>query len=124
MRSDSGSERSRPIAITPRTGPIVSNANAQRQPTTRTTGGMSQIEISVIEKPTHVCVVSAVPTYAGGESSVIAVENCAESATTLIPHTSATAIVSAGAPANVRPISNAHAPLTAIAAIVSVVRPQ
>src|SRR5262245_10288142 len=112
------------MATTPRTGPIVRVANAQCQPTTPTASGISQIETSVIANPTHVCVVSAVPTYAGGESSVTAVENCAESATTLMPHTSATASVSDGDPPNVRPITAAHAPLTAMAAIVSVVRPQ
>ena len=111
-------------AITPRSGPIVSIANAHRQPTARTAGGISQIDTSVIAKPTHVCVVSAVPTYAGGESSVIAVENCAESATTLMPQTIAMTSVSAGGPPNVRPITPAQAPLTAIAAMVSVVRPQ
>src|SRR5204863_9355614 len=123
-RSDSGEARSRAIAITPSTGPIDNTANAQRQPTARTTGGIIQIDTSVIANPTHVCVVRAVPTYAGGESSVTAVENCAESAMTLIPHTIATSRVSDGGPPKVSPISAAQAPLTAIAAIVSVVRPQ
>src|SRR5262249_49881588 len=90
----------------------------------RTAGGTSQIETSVIAKPTQVCVVSAVPTYAGAESSVIAVENCAESAMTLMPQTIAIDIVNAGGPPNVNPIAAAHAPLTVIATIVDVVRPQ
>ena len=65
----------------------------------------------------------AVPTYAGGESSVIAVENWAESAMTVTPHTTATSRVRSGGPPNVRPIVAAHAPESAIASIVSVVRP-
>src|SRR5437868_3101949 len=111
MRRASGTVRSRPIATTPSRGPIVSSANAHRHPTARTAGGISQIDTSVIANPTQVCVVSAVPTYAGGESSVTAVENCAESATTLTPQTSAIAMVSAGDPPNVSPIVAAHAPL-------------
>src|SRR5688572_25825384 len=112
------------MATTPRKGPIASVANAQRQPTTATTGGRSQMESVVSAKPTQVCVVRAVPTYAGGDSSVTAVENCAESATTLTPHTSATASVASGAPPYVKPIVAAQSPLTAIAAIVAAVRPQ
>ena len=62
MRRASGSARSLPIATTPRSGPIARIANAHRHPSARTASGISQIENSVIEKPMHVCVVSAVPT--------------------------------------------------------------
>src|SRR5439155_22350642 len=86
-------------------------------------GGTSQIEIIVSAKPTHVCVVRAVPTYAGGESSVIAVENWAESAMTVTPHTTATSRVRSGGPPNVRPIVAAQTPESAIASIVNVLRP-
>ena len=51
-------------------------------------------------------------------------ENCAESATMLIPHTSASATRGQGEPPNRNPIVAAQVPLTAIAAIVSVVRPR
>src|SRR2546428_4230054 len=84
---------------------------------------MSQIETIVSAKPTHVWVVRAVPTYAGGDNSVIAVENWAESAMTVTPHTTATAKVSSGGPPKVRPIATAQAPEKAIETIVSVVRP-
>src|SRR2546427_13133758 len=78
-------------------------AKAQRQPARATSGGTSQIEIIVSAKPTHVCVVRAVPTYAGGESSVIAVENWAESAMTVTPHTTATSRVRSGGPPDRQP---------------------
>ena len=74
--------------------------------------------------PTHVCVVRAVPTYAGGESSVIAVENWAESAMIVIPQTLASASVTSGGPPSVNPVTAAHAAEIAIATIVSAVRPQ
>src|SRR5438552_8080198 len=122
--TDSGTARSRAIAATPKMGPTASTPKAHRQPMAWTMGGTSQIETIVIAKPTQVWVVSAVPTYAGGESSVTAVENCAESATMVMPHTTATRSVSPGGPPNVRPMRSAQSPLTAMAAIVEVVRPQ
>src|SRR2546428_13918366 len=84
---------------------------------------MSQIETIVSAKPTLVWVVSAVPTYAGGESSVTAVENCAESAMTVKPQTTPTRSVSQGGPPKVRPISSAQRPDSAMATIGKVVRP-
>ena len=53
---------SRAIEMTPNSGPSASIANAQDQPTTRTTGGTSQIDTIVRAKPTQGWVVSAVPT--------------------------------------------------------------
>src|SRR5262249_25526268 len=109
---------------TPSAGPIASVANAHRHPTAPTIGSRSQIEMFVSAKPTHVCIVSAVPTYAAGDNSVIAVENCAESAMMVMPHTSATTRVSNGGPPNVSPIVAAQSPLAAIATMVAAVRPQ
>ncbi|MBI2161468.1 MAG: ORF6N domain-containing protein [Candidatus Rokubacteria bacterium] len=60
--ADSGSVRNRPIATTPRAGPTARAANAQPQPAEPTSGGTSQMDAMVSAKPTHVCVVSAVPT--------------------------------------------------------------
>ena len=53
-----------------------------------------------------------------------AVENCAESATTVTPQTRASASVTAGGPPNVSPIVAAQSALAAMAAIVAAVRPQ
>ena len=50
------------MASTPRNGPIASVANAHRQPSRRTAGGIIQMLSMVSAKPAHVCVVSAVPT--------------------------------------------------------------
>src|SRR5438477_9868041 len=58
----SGNPRSRAMAATPRNGPTASEAKAQRQPTTPATAGMSQMLSVVSAKPTHVWLVSAVPT--------------------------------------------------------------
>ena len=74
-------------------------------------------------KPSAVCSVSIVPTRAGSDSSAIDAENCAESATMLTPHTTQTARSAHGGPPNSSPTDAAHEPLTAIATIVSVVRP-
>ena len=46
---------------------------------------------TVSEKPSASCRVSAVPTYLGSPISVTIAENCAESATTAMPHTILTA---------------------------------
>ena len=48
---------------------------------------MRWIVTSVSVKPSAVCRLSIVPTHGGGESSAIDAENCAESATMLMPHT-------------------------------------
>ncbi len=50
------------MATTPSAGPTASRANAQRQPTQATAGGISQMETMVSAKPRQVWVVSAVPT--------------------------------------------------------------
>src|SRR2546425_10936398 len=86
------------MATTPSAGPNARAANAHDHPAPRTSGGTSQIDAIVSANPTHVCVVRAVPTYAGGESSVIAVENWAESAMIVIPQTLASASVTSGGP--------------------------
>ena len=54
----------------------------------------------------------------------MAVENWAESATIVIPQTTARASVRSGGPPNVSPTVAAQVPESVIAAIVSVVRPQ
>src|ERR1044072_2084976 len=61
--------------------------------------------------------------YFGSPSSVTHAENCAESATTLAPHTAATVKSSAGCAPNRKPTTTQHAPLTTIAAEVTTVRP-
>ncbi len=77
----------------------------------------------VSKNPSDVWSVSAVPVYSGGTSSVMHVENCAESAITLAPHTSViTRSTLNGAPAD-GPMTRAQIPLIAIAPIVSAVRP-
>ena len=50
------------MASTPSKGPMASVANAQRQPSGATAGGIIQMVSIVSAKPAHVCVVSAVPT--------------------------------------------------------------
>ena len=55
---------------------------------------------------------------------MIAVENWAESATIVTPHTAASPSVTRGGPPNVSPVTAAQVPEIAIALIVSVVRPQ
>src|SRR2546430_1998739 len=112
------------MATTPSAGPNARAANAHDHPAPRTSGGTSQIDAIVSANPTHVCVVRAVPTYAGGESSVIAVENWAESAMIVIPQTTASPSVTSGGPPNVSPTTAAHVPEIAMATIVRVVRPQ
>src|SRR5437867_3820664 len=95
------------MATTPSAGPNARAANAHDHPAPRTSGGTSQIDAIVSANPTHVCVVRAVPTYAGGESSVIAVENWAESAMIVIPQTLASASVTSGGPPSVNPVTAA-----------------
>src|SRR5205809_7334567 len=112
------------MATTPSAGPNARAANAHDHPAPRTSGGTSQIDAIVSANPTHVCVVRAVPTYAGGESSVIAVENWAESAMIVIPQTLASASVTSGGPPSVTPVTAAQVAEIAIATIVSAVRPQ
>src|SRR5215212_9958591 len=61
--------------------------------------------------------------YFGSPNSVTHAENCAESATTLAPHTAATPSSSAGCAPNRNPTVKQHAPLTTIAAEVTTVLP-
>src|SRR6266542_999142 len=78
---------------------------------------------SVSVNPSAVCSVNIVPTRDGSASSAIDAENCAESATMLTPQTTQTARSAHAEPPNSSPIDAAQLPLTAIATIVSVVRP-
>ena len=75
---------------------------------------------SVNRKPAQVCAVNSVPIDAGSASSAILAENCAESAITEMPQHSATPPTSQTGASSSQPISAAHAPLTAIAPIVTV----
>src|SRR6266581_2547456 len=59
-----------------------------------------------------------------GASSVTAAENCAESATTVTPHTSSRGQSTASDLPNSVPTESAHAPERAIATLVTSVRPQ
>src|SRR6267143_811890 len=79
--------------------------------------------MQVSRKPTLVCNVNAVPTYADGASSLTAVENCAESATTLIPQSSRSGTsIQSGSP-NSTPTVSAQHPDNTIAQLVTHVRP-
>jgi hypothetical protein len=84
---------------------------------------MRWIVTSVSVNPSAVCSVSIVPTRERSASSATDAENWAESATMLIPQTMHTATSATGEPPNSSPIVAAQLPLTAIATIVSVVRP-
>src|SRR5215470_10762550 len=61
--------------------------------------------------------------YCGLPSSVTQAENCAESATTVAPQIPAMVSNTVGCAPNARPIIRQHAPLIAIAAEVTTVRP-
>src|SRR5258708_6745862 len=78
----------------------------------------------VSRNPRLVCSVRAVPTYSCGASSLTAAENCAESATTVMPHRSSSGISAASGAANSRPTASAQLPDTAIATLVTIERPQ
>ena len=92
------------------------------QPTASSTIGTPRIVTAVSRKPMPVWKASAEPRYIGSASSVIVVENCAESATTVAPQTSATIVISS-ADAGRKPITSAALPLPSIAAEVTSVRP-
>src|SRR5262245_39617667 len=119
----SGSERSLSIAAMPIAGPGANMANAALQPQCARASGTSHSVATVSVKPSASWSVSAVPTYAGSASSVTIVENCAESATTHAPQTSATAGSSHAGPSAAKPTASAHAHETAIASAALVVRP-
>src|SRR5688500_16954389 len=61
--------------------------------------------------------------YCGSPSSVTHEENCAESATTLAPHTTASSNNNTGFPPNKNPTSKQQLPLIAMAHDVTIVRP-
>src|SRR5712692_11960901 len=79
--------------------------------------------MQVSKKPRLVCSVSAVPTCSAGASSLTAVENCAESATTLTPQTTSRGRSRASDRPNTTPTASEHTPDTTIAALVTSVRP-
>lgn len=60
IRADSGSRRSLCIAVIPTIGPSGRMLSAHRQPTAVSRNGMSQIVITVIEKPMASCTVLTV----------------------------------------------------------------
>ncbi len=100
-------------------------ANATVQPS-RVPGSSSPTPIIVTpvsRNPAAVCNARAEPAVPGGASSLTAVENCAESATTVMPHTTSTvSTMAVGAP-NRKPTTMALEPESAMAVIVTVVRP-
>src|SRR5712692_7674074 len=77
----------------------------------------------VSRNPRLVCNVSAVPTYSCGASSLTAVENCAESATTLTPQISSRGSNAHSVPPNSMPTVSAQLPDSTIAQLVTQVRP-
>ena len=122
----SGIERSRIMAIVPTNGPMASMANAQPQPEESLIIGSSQIVTAVNANPIPVWKVSIVPRYTGSLSSVIAVENCAESATTAAPHiitrTTINTIKTVESGER-KPTNDAMPPLTTMAMLAVAVRP-
>src|SRR5437899_5963065 len=78
----------------------------------------------VSRNPRLVCNVSAVPTYSCGASSLTAVENCAESATTLTPQISSSGMSTQSAPPNSMPTVSAQQPDNTMAQLVTHVRPR
>src|SRR3989442_6359754 len=77
----------------------------------------------VSRNPRLVCNVSAVPTYSCGASSLTAVENCAESATTLTPQISSSGSIAHTASPNRMPTVSAQLPDSTMAQLVTQVRP-
>src|SRR2546425_1196101 len=77
----------------------------------------------VSRNPRLVCRVSAVPTYSCGASSLTAVENCAESATTVTPQISSSGSSVHSGPPNTMPTVSAQLPDSTIAQLVTQVRP-
>src|SRR5712691_11256103 len=77
----------------------------------------------VSRNPRLVCRVSAVPTYSCGASSLTAVENCAESATTVTPQISSSGSSVHSGPPNTIPTVSAQLPDSTIAQLVTQVRP-
>src|SRR5512132_1299866 len=84
---------------------------------------MSSIDTVVNKNPRQVWMVNAVPMYCGSPSSVIQVENWAESATTLAPQTAAITSNQTGCAPNRAPTIRQQLPLIAMAHDVTVVLP-
>src|SRR6266568_2110916 len=68
--------------------------------------------------------VSIVPTIEDSDNSAMLAENCAESATTVIPHRRHSVMRTAGLLPYRNPTSTEQVPLRTIAVIATVVRPQ
>src|SRR5678816_1475320 len=98
---------------------MASGTYASSQPHKWTQSGTRRIVTIVSRNPRQVWSVIAVPTYWLGASSVIAAENCAESATIEIPHTTATTVTTTSGAVVRKPIASAHVALIAIATIVT-----
>ena len=96
IRVAAGSRRSIAIAMIPTTGPPARIASAAPHPAASTTVGTSRIVRIVSRNPTHVYIVSAVPTNSGSPSSVTAVLYCALSAIIANPQTRHTAVSTSG----------------------------
>ena len=78
----------------------------------------------VSRKPIDTCNVSAVPTACASTLSVTSTENCAESAITNQPQTSATGTTSHQLMPYTAPIASAQLPLTAMETVTSHSRPR
>ena len=102
-----------PRRRTPARSPAARTRSAS--PARRPRYGIRWIVTSVSVKPSAVCRVSIVPTRARSDSSAIDAENCAESATMLMPQTRHSATSQTGSPPNRSPTVAAQLPLTAIA---------
>src|SRR6185369_17330486 len=96
------------------------NATRQLVPSPGSRSPTPRIVTPVSRNPAAVWIARAEPAVPGGASSEIAVENWAESATTVTPQTTASARVSAGGAPNRKPTEIAQLPERAIAIIVSV----
>jgi len=110
---------SRAIAAHPRAGPTARAAKAHPHPARSASHGTRWMAGRVSAKPRQVCTVSIVPARPGGACSATLAENWAESATTATPHTRQSATVAAGACPKANPASRQHAPLAAMAQMVS-----
>src|SRR6476620_7529489 len=96
----------------PSAGPIARNAKAQVQPIYASIVGIRRIVTRVNKKPRLVCRVRAVPVYSLLQSSLIAAENWAESATMAKPQTRHTQVSRMGFLPKSRPAVRQQAPLT------------
>src|SRR5687767_9552375 len=111
------------MASMPSTGPNANGMYATGQPQRAAQPGTRWIVSIVSRNPEAVCIVSAVPTYSLGATSATHAENCAESATTEMPQMNATTIVRLYDQVDTGPMMSEHAPLIAIAMMVTRARP-